>query len=69
MVTFLLPETVRKKQVEQSYTSSKEKFRAFKNIRDAFVPMVSMLRDPTICITTLYGTVIFASLFFLVSCF
>ncbi|KAK4521317.1 uncharacterized protein ATC70_011932 [Mucor velutinosus] len=62
LVAFFLPETVRKtrpKVVEGKASS------VFKNLRMAFAPMIVMLGDPTILIMTLYGSIIFASLFFL----
>lgn len=64
LVALFLPETVRKPRpsmVKGKQTS------VFSNLRTAFTPMVVMLGDPTILIMTLYGSIIFASLFFLVS--
>ncbi|KAF1800206.1 major facilitator superfamily domain-containing protein [Mucor lusitanicus] len=62
LVAFFLPETVRKTRpaVQKGKGSS-----VFKNLRVAFAPMIVMLGDPTILIMTLYGSIIFASLFFL----
>ncbi|OAD06603.1 hypothetical protein MUCCIDRAFT_118861, partial [Mucor lusitanicus CBS 277.49] len=64
LVAFFLPETVRKTRpaVQKGKGSS-----VFKNLRVAFAPMIVMLGDPTILIMTLYGSIIFASLFFLVN--
>ncbi|GAN04290.1 MFS multidrug resistance transporter [Mucor ambiguus] len=62
LVVFFLPETVRKARS----TAVKGKAPGVsKNIRTAFAPMIVMLGDPTILIMTLYGSIIFASLFFL----
>ncbi|RCH93736.1 hypothetical protein CU098_008459 [Rhizopus stolonifer] len=75
LVTFFLPETLRKKREEEKTISSdseqlslKEKsehFKVLKNIKKAFIPMLLMLRDPTVLMITIYNTVIFASLYFL----
>lgn len=75
-VTFLLPETVRRKREEvlptfdergQAILKPPEKFKALKIMRTAFAPMITMLSDPTVLMITLYNTIVFASLFFLVS--
>jgi hypothetical protein len=72
-VTFLLPETLRRKREEvlpsddEGVTKPAERFKALKNLRTAFKPMIAMLGDPTVLVITLYNTIIFASLYFLVS--
>jgi hypothetical protein len=75
MVFVFLPETVRREKVEmltsdnessQEIVHKTEKFRALQNLKAAFAPMVAMLGDPTILIITLYSTVIFCCLYFLV---
>lgn len=76
MVFAFLPETVRREKVEmltndnesgQEIVHKTEKFRALQNLKTAFAPMVAMLGDPTILVITLYNTVIFCCLYFLVS--
>lgn len=64
LVALFLPETVRTSRPSMVKGKSSSVFR---NLRTAFTPMVVMLGDPTILIMTLYGSIIFASLFFLVS--
>jgi hypothetical protein len=75
-VTFLLPETVRRKREQvlpavdehgQAVTKPSDKFKALKDMRAAFAPMITMLGDPTVLVITLYNTITFASLYFLVS--
>lgn len=76
MVFVFLPETVRRERVEmltndnesgQEIVHKTEKFRALQNLKTAFAPMLAMLGDPTILVITLYNTVIFCCLYFLVS--
>ncbi|KAI9483228.1 MAG: major facilitator superfamily domain-containing protein [Benjaminiella poitrasii] len=74
MVTFLLPETLRKKRDSEVLTDGShdatekrkpEKFKALKNLSAAFAPMLVMLGDPTVCVITVYNTVIFSCLYLL----
>ncbi|KAI7908200.1 major facilitator superfamily domain-containing protein [Cokeromyces recurvatus] len=73
MVTFLLPETLRKKHdsedcYDQDIIGKKkqqERFKALKNLQKAFAPMLVMVGDPTVCVITFYNTIIFACLYFL----
>lgn len=76
MVFVFLPETVRRERIEmltndnesgQEIVHKTEKFRALQNLKTAFAPMLAMLGDPTILVITLYNTVIFCCLYFLVS--
>ncbi|KAL9544813.1 hypothetical protein MBANPS3_007445 [Mucor bainieri] len=62
LVAFFLPETVRK---TRPTTINDKAPGVSKNLHKAFAPMIAMLGDPTILIMTLYGSIIFASLFFL----
>lgn len=68
MLVVLLPETLRKSPASKNeQCNGKERFVALKTMRNVFTPMVVMVRDPTVVLITLYNTVIYASLFFLVS--
>lgn len=68
MLIFLLPETLRKSpSFKNEQGNAKDRFVALKTMRNVFTPMVVMVRDPTVVLITLYNTVIYASLFFLVS--
>lgn len=70
MLIILLPETLRKSPTpksKQCINTYQERFVALKTMRNVFSPMVVMLKDPTVLLITLYNTVIYASLFFLVS--
>lgn len=69
MLIVLLPETLRKSppSTNSELYNGKERFVALKTMRNVFTPMVMMVRDPTVVLITLYNTVIYASLFFLVS--
>jgi hypothetical protein len=71
-----LPETARRKRsVVEVITSDEqiivvkktEKSQALKTMGTIFIPMIVMLGDPTVMITTVYNTIIFACLYFLVS--
>jgi len=66
LVTLFLPETVRKTRPTIEDDNIKGNNSVFRNLSTAFAPMAVMLGDPTILIMTLYGSIIFASLFFLV---
>lgn len=68
MVTFLLPETVRRKRTPVDEKHAAERFKALKSMKAAFCPMIIMLGDPTVLLITLYNTVILACFYFLVSC-
>lgn len=83
IVIFLLPETARKKQVtveEVIVTSSNNNQQEIvvvkktqgsefmKTLGTIFSPMLVMLGDPTVIIITIFNTVPFACLYFLVSC-
>ncbi|KAG1122985.1 hypothetical protein G6F42_010970 [Rhizopus arrhizus] len=65
LVTLFLPETVRKTRPTIEDDNIKGNNSVFRNLSTAFAPMAVMLGDPTILIMTLYGSIIFASLFFL----
>lgn len=67
MVTFLLPETVRRKRMDIDEKHTVERFKAFKSMKAAFCPMIVMLGDPTVLLITLYNTVILSCFYFLVS--
>jgi hypothetical protein len=72
MSIFLLPETLRKSRVViedkagSTVTKPDDRFVALKNMNKVFGPMAQMIFDPTVMMVTLYNTVIYASLFFLV---
>jgi hypothetical protein len=68
MSVFLLPETLRKPRlvIDGKVSKPNERFVVLKNMRTVFGPMAQMILDPTVIVITLYNTVIYASLFFLV---
>ena len=64
---FLLPETLRlKKPGNDSEKENNKRFRALKNFKAVFAPMVVMLGDPTVLIITAYNTIVFSCMFFVV---
>jgi hypothetical protein len=66
----LLPETVRRKRVLSDHDENgvaRERIRTLKKVSAAITPLIVMLGDPTVLVITIYNTVIFACLFFLVS--
>ncbi|CEP19202.1 hypothetical protein [Parasitella parasitica] len=65
LVTFFLPETVRKKRAALGKNRLETNVVRTNSIRSTFAPLVTMLSDLSILIMTLYGTIIFASLFVL----
>ncbi|KAK4509398.1 uncharacterized protein ATC70_007749 [Mucor velutinosus] len=68
MLIFLLPETLRKSATsKKEQCNGRERFVALKTMRNVFYPMITMVRDPTVVLITLYNTVIYSSLFFLAS--
>ncbi|KAI7881722.1 major facilitator superfamily domain-containing protein [Mucor mucedo] len=65
LVIFLLPETLRKKRIVMDEKHAKDRFKALKNLKAAFCPMIGMLGDPTVLLITLYNTVILSCFYFL----
>lgn len=78
MSAVFLPETLRKKRLQviektmdieqdKSHVTKIETPSFFSTLRTSFKPMVTMLHDPTVLILTVYNSVIFACLYFLVT--
>ncbi|KAI8640320.1 major facilitator superfamily domain-containing protein [Parasitella parasitica] len=65
LVTFFLPETVRRERPVPRKSSLDIKAVNTNSIRSTFTPLVTMLSDLSILVMTLYGTILFASLFVL----
>jgi hypothetical protein len=71
MVLFFLPETLRKKQENQAkvhqVTVSEKKESAIMRAISPFKPMLHLLLYPNVIIITIYNSVIFGSLYFMVT--
>ncbi|KAG2196808.1 hypothetical protein INT47_002735 [Mucor saturninus] len=65
LVTFLLPETLRKKRIVMDEKHAVERFKALRNLKAVFCPMIGMLGDPTVLLITLYNTVILSCFYLL----
>jgi MFS family permease len=73
MVLFFLPETLRRKREEKvmttdadQQTKKRSRYGALQHAFEPFKPMVGLLFYPNVMVTTLYNTVIFGSLYFMV---
>ncbi len=77
-IIFVLPETLRleklikdeRNQCSELFDKQKsdeEESKLLKMMRSVFLPMVVMVGDPTVILITIYNTVMFGSLFFIVS--
>lgn len=65
---FFLPETLRlDKTTKENTLNNPKQSRVIKNMQSVYSPMIVMLRDPNVLIITFYNTIIFSSLFFIVS--
>ncbi|KAI7879282.1 MFS general substrate transporter [Lichtheimia hyalospora FSU 10163] len=62
LVAIFLPETLRK---DKSQTDQQRSPNYVRNVLRAFIPLLVMLRDPSVLVVTIYSTVIFGCLFFL----
>lgn len=78
MVVFLLPETLRIKKhtttenlEEESVLNQNEKetvrLQFLNNVQLLFLPILIMTKDPTVLLVTVYNTIVFSSIFFVVS--
>lgn len=65
-MVFFLPETLRLQKMIDTHKGPKQS-RVLKNMQSVYSPMIVMLRDPNVLIITFYNTIIFSSLFFIVS--
>jgi multidrug resistance protein len=78
-IIFSLPETLRLKKpstdehipvtINEPVSIQKKLDRFIKLVRSIFSPMIVMTRDPTVIIITIYNTIVFSCLFFIVSIF
>lgn len=71
MVLFFLPETLRRKLEDKvetdQHSGNVSRFSSIQHAFSPFKPMIGLLLYPNVMVTTLYNSVIFGSLYFMVS--